>query len=85
MAKKSRKSASAPDESKELWISPRFSLKTEGVQRAWGNRETGNNPGSARFLELADIALGLKKPEIRKKRATSASAHITAKTEPYSR
>jgi hypothetical protein len=80
MAKKKPKSASAPgDESKELWISPRFSLKSEH-----GHRQ-GTNPGSARFLELADIALGTKKPEIRKKRAIGTSAHITAKTEPYSR
>jgi hypothetical protein len=84
MAKKRSKSASTQDESKELWISPRFSLKTEGAQRTWGHREN-SNPGSARFLELADIALGTKKPEIRKKRATGASAHITAKTEPYYR
>jgi len=84
MAKKKARPAPSPDESKELWISPRFSLKSEGIQGAWGTQARGN-PGSARFLELADIALGTKKPEVRKKRATGASAHITAKTEPYSR
>jgi hypothetical protein len=84
MAKKRSKSAPAADESKDLWISPRFTLKSEGIERTWGNRES-SNPGGARFLELADIALGTKKPEVRKKRAASVSARIRSKTEPYSR
>jgi hypothetical protein len=40
------------------------------------------------LLELADVALGLKKPEPKKKKASTAngSAHDTTpvKTEPYS-
>lgn len=92
MAKKKKKSASVEDVSvedmsKDLWISPRFSLKAENsetTERSWGTRAP-NNPGSARFLELADVALGTKKPELRKKRPIGAAAHVTAKTEPYSR
>jgi hypothetical protein len=84
MAKKKAKSASGTDVSKDLWISPRFSLKADNGARAWGASQT-DNPGSARFLELADIALGVKKAEPRKKRTNGASAHVTAKTEPYTR
>jgi hypothetical protein len=84
MAKKKKsKSSSVPDVSKDLWISPRFSLKGENGDRAWDHRKVGN-PGSARFLELADIALGTKKPETRKRRSPVKSAHVTGKTEPYS-
>jgi hypothetical protein len=85
MAKKKTKPGAPADVSKDLWISPRFALKGQnGDERVWGQRENGS-PGSARFLELADIAMGLKKPEPRKKRSNGASAHVTAKTEPYSR
>ena len=38
---------------------------------------------SARLLELADLALGFKKPKIKKKKA-SAGIHSHEKTEPYS-
>jgi len=84
MAPKKAKLVSVADVSKDLWISPRFSLKTENGARAWG-ASPSDNPGSARFLELADIALGVKKVEPRKKRTNGASAHVTAKTEPYTR
>jgi hypothetical protein len=70
MAKKSDKQSEV---SKDLWIAPRYSLK--GPAGA---------PNSSRFLELADIALGVKKPSTKKKRTSGASAHQTAKTEPYS-
>lgn len=84
MARKKNKLDKAANLSKDLWISPRFSLKGENGERAWDHRQAGY-PGSARFLELADIALGVKKPEARKKKNSSASAHVTDKTEPYSR
>jgi hypothetical protein len=48
------------DSSEELWIAPRYSLKGPAGERAWENR-TGGAPSSSRYLELADIALGLKK------------------------
>lgn len=69
--------------SKDLWIAPRYSLKGPAGERAWENRP-GGAPNSSRFLELADIALGIKKPAVKKKKAASASAHQTSKTEPYS-
>jgi hypothetical protein len=69
--------------SKDLWIAPRYSLKGPAGERAWENRP-GGAPNSSRFLELADIALGVKKSAPKKKRAAGASAHQTAKTEPYS-
>lgn len=72
-----------PEVSKDLWIAPRYSLKGPTGERAWENRP-GGPPNSSRFLELADIALGIKKPTVKKKKAAAASAHQTSKTEPYS-
>ncbi|HWG49775.1 MAG TPA: hypothetical protein VN669_08780, partial [Candidatus Acidoferrales bacterium] len=66
MPRKRPKITSDEDLSKDLWISPRFSLKGQNGDRAWDHRQVGN-PGSARFLELADIALGMRKPESKKK------------------
>lgn len=78
-----RKNDKEPKVSKDLWIAPRYSLKGPAGERAWENRP-GGAPNSSRFLELADIALGIKKPAVKKKK-TAASAHQTAaKTEPYS-
>jgi hypothetical protein len=72
------------DNSQEgLWIAPRYSLKGPAGERAWENRP-GGVPSSSRYLEMADIALGLKKPESKKRNAPTAPAHITDKTEPYS-
>ena len=76
-----KKSEKEPEVSKDLWIAPRYSLKGPAGERAWENRP-GGAPNSSRFLELADIALGVKKPVARKKRTTST--HQTSKTEPYS-
>jgi hypothetical protein len=69
--------------SKDLWIAPRYSLKGSAGERAWANRP-GGAPNSSRYLELADIALGIKKPTAKKKRTAGVSAHQTAKTEPHS-
>ena len=77
---------SATDLSKELWINPKSSLKGERGDRSWENR-AGGAPNTSRLLELADIALGLKKPVPKEKRAASAGANgarTTEKTEPYS-
>ncbi len=82
MAKKS-KPTKTTDGSDGLWIAPRYSLKGPAGERAWENRR-GGIPSNTRFLELADIALGLKKPGPHKKKATTVSAHDTRKTEPYS-
>lgn len=78
-----RKKAEKPPKSpKDLWIAPRYSLKGPAGERAWENRP-GGAPNSSRYLELADIALGIKKPAPKKK-AGSSGAHDTSKTEPYS-
>jgi hypothetical protein len=74
-----RKSGSAKD-SEGLWIAPRYSMKGPAGDRAWENR-TGGPPSNNKFLELADIALGVKKPEPQKKRLV---VHDKSKSEPYS-
>ena len=78
-----RKNGRNPSVSKDLWIAPRYSLKGPAGERAWENRP-GGPPNSSRFLELADIALGIKKPTAKKKKTPASRAHQTAKTEPYS-
>ncbi len=62
------------DPSKELWISPRFTLKGQSGDRAWDHRQIAS-PGSARFLELADVALGVKKHEGRRKKGSTVHNH----------
>jgi len=78
-----KKPGKEPEVSKDLWIAPRYSLKGPAGERAWENRP-GGPANSSRFLELADIALGTKKPAMKKKKVGLASAHQTGKTEPYS-
>jgi hypothetical protein len=79
-ARKRRKDADAPN---GLWVAPRYSLKGPNGERASENRP-GGVPSSGRYLELADIALGLKKPEVPFKKRKVFNAHDTSKTEPYS-
>jgi hypothetical protein len=74
-----RKSNEKPIED-ELWIAPRYSLKGANGERAWENRP-GGPPNGQRMLELADIALGLRKPEPKKK--PRGTPHQLHKTEPY--
>ena len=79
---------SATDLSKELWVNPKSNLKGDRGDRSWENR-AGGAPNTSRLLELADIALGLKQPVPKKKRAAAAAAgangvRTTEKTEPYS-
>ena len=66
-----------------LWIAPRYSLKGPTGERAWENRP-GGAPTSGKYLELADIALGLKKASSAFKKLQPANPHVTDKTEPYS-
>ncbi|HEU4413415.1 MAG TPA: hypothetical protein VFT65_01435 [Candidatus Angelobacter sp.] len=81
MAKKRRQGGKATV-SKDLWIAPRFSIKGPAGERAWDNRP-GGPPNSTRYLELADIALGLKKPNPRKKKTILFTHETKRKTEPY--
>jgi hypothetical protein len=48
---------------------------------AWDHHASGA-PGISKYLEFADIALGIKKPASKKKRPQSV--HDVNKTEPYS-
>lgn len=82
MAKKKR-AVEKDDSANGLWVSPKSPLKGPTGERAWENRP-GGIPNSARFLELADLALGVKKPEPHKKRS-SISTHLTVKTDPYTK
>jgi len=59
----------------DLWIASKSNLKGDNGDRAWNDRMA--TPTGSRLLELADIALGLKKPEPPKKRRTSAGANKT--------
>ena len=61
----------------DLWINPLVNLRGAEGNRAWDN--SGNiRPGSgARFLELADIALGVKKPTQKTRKAVGAPASAT--------
>jgi hypothetical protein len=54
-----------------LWIAARKMLNGLDDERPW--RTPGVIPNSARFLELADIALGRKKPEAKSHRADAHS------------
>jgi hypothetical protein len=77
-----KRPAKNPDDG--LWIAPRYSLKGPAGERAWENRP-GGAPSSGKYLELADIAMGLKKPDPAfKKRNAANGAHVISKTEPYS-
>ena len=76
------------DISKDMWINPKSNLRGTDGNRAWDHRTVGDPTNGARFLELADLALGLKKSDSRKKKAAAAGAGVhqtSEKTEPYSR
>ena len=66
--------------SKDLWINPRSTLRGPEGNRAWENAGNISPSKGARFLELADIALGLKKPASSKKKAATAARPATQKT-----
>jgi hypothetical protein len=80
MPKKAKKGNNSAEP--EMWIRPSSNLKGDRGERAWDGR-TGGIPNSARYLDLADIALGRKKPEAKNKK-TMSGIHSSKKTEPYS-
>jgi len=77
MAKRSRSKPKPPsiDLSKDLWIAPAFSMRGRDGDRAWNTSGNLTPSAGARFLELADVALGQKKhaPPAKKKKAATAS------------
>jgi len=57
----------------ELWIAPKTSLKRDGDETSWVDRPSAQ---SSRLLELADIALGFRKPQpFRKRRSEYLASH----------
>lgn len=80
MGKKTKRKLNHKPAEDELWIAPRYSLKGANGERAWENRP-GGPPNGQRILELADIALGLKKPEPEKR--PRRNPHQVLKTEAY--
>jgi len=86
-AREPRRAAAIIDPAKDLWINPRSNLKGPEGNRAWDNQGNISPSSGTRFLELADIALGIKKPTPKKKKAAAAGVGIqppAGKTEPYS-
>ena len=72
--KNSRKPSTLDLTADDLWIAPKSNLKGENGDRAWNDRSV--TPTGSRLLELADIALGLKKPEpLKKRRVASANGN----------
>jgi hypothetical protein len=75
MSKSARQGKKAKDSKKtyskaDLWIAPRLSFKRNVVQGDWKLSRTEPSE-SNRFLELADIALGLRTTERRKRKAAA--------------
>jgi hypothetical protein len=57
----------------DLWIAPKTSLSRWPAGNSWGIHPAA--PSHARLLELADIALGVRKPEaFRRRRSLFLSA-----------
>ena len=54
----------------DLWIAPRLSFKRNVIQSDWKLSRTEPSE-SNRFLELADVAFGLRTTERRKRKATA--------------
>jgi hypothetical protein len=69
---KKPKRATGADRGK-LWIASRRQQEDRSI----------SPPSHSRFLELADIALGLKKPSHGKKKPVASSHDYALKTEPY--
>jgi len=74
MAGKSKTRVSRLDLAKDLWINPRSNLRGPDGDRAWQNEGNISPSTGSRLLELADMALGLKKP-LPKKKKVAAAAH----------
>jgi len=80
----SNKKSKARSVATDVWINPKSSLspgrKDQALDTRFGDKT------SSRFLELADVALGLKKPERREKKSVSTgnAREVTpGKSKPY--
>lgn len=67
-SKKSVSEKRGSEKTTDLWVAKK-TLDTGRAARKWS--ESATSPGNSRLLELADIALGLKKPDssFRKRRS----------------
>jgi hypothetical protein len=65
----------------DVWINPNSNLKGARGNRAFDERF--GDRSASRYLELADVALGLKKPIAKKKRIAIGAQASTQKTESY--
>ncbi len=66
----------------DVWINPKSNLRGSRGDRGFDNRF--GDASAARILELADIALGLKKPTQKKKKSATATGGNGQKAESYS-
>lgn len=66
--------------SEDLLINPRLNIRGPDGNRGWENSGNISPSSGARFLELADIALGLKTPASSKKKAATGSQHTPQKS-----
>ena len=64
--KKRKKAKEKGPPAEGLWIAARNSPKGPTGERGWENRPS-DAPSNNRFLELADVALGLKQPILKKR------------------
>jgi hypothetical protein len=64
--KSAAKKIVAKKKSADLWIAPKPTSGKGATMRKWSEQPTA--PAGSRLLELADIALGLKKPDNFRKR-----------------
>lgn len=62
----SHKSSNPHKSSNDMWIAPKPSAVNGAATRKWS--EPPASPAGSRLLELADIALGTRKPENYRKR-----------------
>ena len=74
MLHKPRRKPSGPGVAKDLWINPRSNLRGPDGNRAWDTSGNITLYSGTRFLELADIALGIKKLAPKGKKAAAAAA-----------
>ena len=74
MLHKARRKPSGPGVAKDLWINPRSNIRGPDGNRAWDSSGNITPSSGTRFLELADIALGIKKPAPKGKKAVAAAA-----------
>jgi len=74
MAKVTTSKERQKGQAQDLWINPRSNLKGPDGNRAWSNAGNISPQSGALFLELAEIALGVKKPAPKHRKAAAAAA-----------